>query len=363
MKIIIDILTPKQCMLFQKLSERLEREGHDVFMFTRRYREVNQLLDKRGMNATVIGKHGGKDLRDKLVASAERILKFTPFFKEINPDISLSFASPELARVSYGLGVPHLCISDSPHAVAVSRLTIPLSSRLFTPAAIPKEAWTKYGISAGDITQYNSLDPWAWLHDFKPDESIIDELGLDITKPVITVRVPESYAAYLWNSDSKESSIIWFMNNLKKLQSDLQIVVLPRYEEQINKLRDASVEDVIICDSVVDGASLLYYTDVFVGAGGTMSAEAVLLGVPTFSSYPGDPYLIEQYLIKRGLVVRENNYENLFEMITSLLDDLACEREKQAKKTKELVRDFEDPIDVIVNGFEEFNTGRKKRIR
>ena len=358
MKIIIDILTPKQCMLFQKLSERLERKGHNVYRFTRRYREVNQLLDKKGIDATIIGEHGGKELKDKLVASAERILRLAPIFGEIDPDVSLSFASPELARVSYGLGVPHLCISDSPHAIAVSKLTIPLSSRLFTPTAIPKEAWIKYGISAEEIIQYNSLDPWAWLHDFKPDESIIDELGLDVTKPVITVRVPESFAAYLWNIDSKESSIIWFMNNLKRIRSDLQIVALPRYEEQIKKLRDASVEDIVICDYVVDGASLLYYTDVFVGAGGTMSAEAVLLGVPTFSSYPGDPYLIEQYLVRRGLVVRETNYNNLLNKILSLLNDLDQEKKKQEKKVRKLVSDFEDPIDVIVNGFEVFDIER-----
>ena len=77
MKIFIDILTPKQCMLFSKLSDELEKRGHEVLRTTRKYREVIELLQHKGIEATVVGEHGGKDLSNKLVSSTRRILSLT----------------------------------------------------------------------------------------------------------------------------------------------------------------------------------------------------------------------------------------------------------------------------------------------
>jgi len=109
LKIAIDILTPKQCMLFSKLSEKLENRGHQIFKTTRRYREVLQLLRLKGVDARVVGEHGGKKLIDKLKASAQRTLELASLFEEISPDVAISFSSPEMTRVSYGLKVPHIC--------------------------------------------------------------------------------------------------------------------------------------------------------------------------------------------------------------------------------------------------------------
>ncbi|MEM3041674.1 MAG: DUF354 domain-containing protein, partial [Nitrososphaerota archaeon] len=294
MKILIDILTPKQALLFSKLTEKLRKRGHQVYATTRRYREVLQLLRLKGIEATVVGEHGGGTLINKLRASARRTLELSSLFEAILPDLSISFSSPEMARASYGLKVPHICVNDSPHAEAVARLTIPLSDKLLTPKMIPKRAWTRFGISPEQIVQYYALDPWVWLKDFKPDKRILQELGLDESKPILTFRTEESFAAYLLGKTGKEVSIIPVIRNLLGKDIDLQIVVVPRYDEHISALRQIFGDEVFICETVVDGANLLYHTSVFIGAGGTMSAEAVLLGVPTISCYPGEPTIIEE---------------------------------------------------------------------
>ena len=51
---------------------------------------------------------------------------------------------------------------------------------------------------------------------------------------------------------------------------------------------------------MVDGKDLLSSVDVFVGSGGTMTAESALLGIPTIS-YNAVPNLIENYLVKNKL--------------------------------------------------------------
>jgi predicted glycosyltransferase len=351
-KIALDILTPKQCMFFSKLSERLEKKGHQVLRTTRKYREVNQLLELKGLDAKVIGEHGGKNIADKLKASAQRILEMASYLEEAKPDVAVSFSSPEMARTAYGLGIPHICVSDSPHAEAVARLTIPLTKKLLTPKMIPKKEWVKYGITPDRIIQYNALDPWAWLKDFKPDRRIVQQLGLDTSKPILTFRTEESHAAYLLSKTREESGIVSILKQIFRKARNLQIVIVPRYDDQVNVFRKLFNNKAIVCESTVDGPSLLYYTSIFIGGGGTMTAESALLGKPTFSCYPGKPVIILKYLIRKGLVKLETDSSQLLRKIRLTLNSLDKEKIRQAEKAEKLVKGFEDPIEVILREIE-----------
>lgn len=349
LRVFMDILTPKQCMLFSLLSERLERAGHEVLRTTRQYQEVVQLLRLKGVDAEVVGRHGGGALLGKLEASADRILRLASLVKDWGPDVAVSFSSPEAARVAFGLGVPHVCVSDSPHAEAVARLTVPLSERLLTPMVIPKGAWTRFGIPADRIIQYNALDPWAWLRDFAPDRALLKDLGLDESRPIVTFRAEESLAAYLMGRTAKVPTILPIIRALMRASPDLQVVAIPRYGQQTDALKRALGKGVLVCESVVDGPSLLSQTSVFVGAGGTMTAEAALLGVPTFSCYPGTPFLIEDYLVSRRLVVRETRPEEAAARILETLRNLETARAEQRARARRLTRHFEDPNEVIAD--------------
>ena len=353
MKILIDILTPKQGMLFSKLSERLQKEGHQTFETTRQYREAIQLLTLKGIRAQVVGQHGGETLRGKLEASVERTRELTRITEELHPDIAVSFSSPELSRVAFGLKVPHICLNDSPHAEAVARLTIPLATRLLTPKIIPKSAWTTYGISPKKITQYKALDAWAWLKDFKPNERILSQLGIDKSRPIVVFRTEESQASYLLGKTTKAPVIVPLIENLLKSRVDFQAVAVPRYDAQIASLKEKLEKKVVISESIIDTPSLLHYASVFVGAGGTMTQEAALLGVPAFSCYPGKPYIIENFLIKRGLIVRETQTQRIKQLILKILADPKGARQRQVKKAKKLTDAFEDPIDVAIRAIQE----------
>lgn len=352
MKIITDILTPKQCMFSSKLSVELEKRGHQVFKTTRKYREVVQLLRLKGLEARVVGEHGGKELMSKLRASAKRTFELTSVFEDLGPDVALSFSSPEMARVSYGLKVPHICINNSPHAEAVAKLTIPLSKKLLTPKMIPKTAWTEYGISSEDIVQYNALDPWVWIKDFKPDRRIVQESGLDESKPILTIRTEETFAAYLLGKTQKDTSVTRIIDRLLEAPEPPQIVAIPRYDEQTKALQEVFGDRIAICKSTVDGPNLLYHTSVFVGAGGTMTTEAALLGVPTFSCYPDEPFLILKYLMEKNLVTHETDPEKLAKGILTTLSNRDYEKRKQSGKVRRLVKDFEDPISIIIGEVE-----------
>ena len=79
-----------------------------------------------------------------------------------------------------------------------------------------------------------------------------------------------------------------------------------------------------------------------------MTAEAALLGVPTFSCYPDKPYLVEKYLIEKELVIREANCARVRKKVLRTLRNIDRAKQLQKVKARKLTSSFEDPVEVIV---------------
>jgi hypothetical protein len=352
MKIWIDILTPKQVLFLGALATRLQKAGHEIFLTTRRYREVNQLLETKGYKAKLVGEHGGASIFSKLTASALRVAFLAKHVRQVKPSLAVSFSSVEASRVAFGLSIPHYCVSDSPHAVAVSKLSVPLSKRLFTPWIIPKDVWTRFGISNERIITYRAIDPVVWIRGFRPNERVLKELNLKKDNPIVTVRPEETYAAYMLQENVGQRSVTEdVVQNLLKFGKDLQIVIVGRYDKEfVNKWRRFG-RQVRVTKSIIDGPSLVAHSSLFIGAGGTMTAEAALLGVPTVSIYPGQPTFIEEYLIKIGLIHRSLNPRRLTSASIKMMSDVNFLRKHRAM-SKRFLRSMEDPIAKIVSSLE-----------
>ena len=344
MRIWIDALTPKQANLFSVLVPRLAANGHEVYVTTRHYREVEQLLQIRGTKATVIGRHGGGDLSTKLIESSKRITELAGFVSHRKPDLVISYCSPEAARVAYGIRIPHYAICDSPHAEAVCRLTLPLSRALFAPKVIPKSAWNRYGVASSDIIQYNALDPAVWIREYA-SSGPMGLSGVIGEKPIVLLRPEEEYASYLQTATTKKSIITQLARPLTELGA--QVIVLPRYEEQVEVLTSELASVASVPPNVVDAIALYSRCSAFVGAGGTMSAEAALMGVPTISCYPSEPTYVDNFLFKLKLAERVLSVDRAVARVRRFLVDpnLAI---RQKEKADRVLAKMEDPLQIIM---------------
>lgn len=344
MKVWIDILTPKQALFFEPLIEMLKERGDEVVVTSRRYREVELLLRKRQINSEFIGSHGGKHPDVKLFASIERSKLLTEYFKDDKPDALVSFSSPEGARVAYGLGLINICVSDSPHAEAVSRLTIPLSDCLLTPWIVPDKSWTAYGIERSKIESYKALDPFVWLSRRDLNDKPHSGLNIDKGRNTISLRLEESFASYVSNESYGQEFVL-----IKRLIEEFRnqnIVVLCRYSEQIDKVLKKFKGRVIVPNDVIDGVALLQESDLFIGLGGTMTAEAALVGTPTISFFSGS-YFVERYLVSKGLLTKPRDVDGVIRVSKNFLRDSKIR--KQMKMRASRIRSgMEDPIRVIV---------------
>ena len=342
MKIWIDILTPKQLLFSESIVEKLG-EKHDLLCTSRNYDEVSKLAKIRNFDLVFVGKYGGGDKKTKLKASIDRIEKLSKKIKVFSPDIVISFCSPEAARISFGLGIKHIVFCDSPHADAVMRLTLPLIQKLLIPHIIPKNEFSKYGIDKKNIIQYKAIDAVVTIQ-----RKINEKAALPFKKnnrKNILIRIEEEEASYT----SKSSKIIPIIKKVLKEYGDENIVILGRYTEQIKNLQKIIGKKIKIVKMSFDGKHLLNNTDIFIGSGGTMTAESALMGIPTIS-YNAVPNMIENFLVKKSLIKRETNPNKISNQIKKIFKSSNKESQKKARR---IVKQMEDPIQKLIKIIDE----------
>ena len=345
MRVWIDILTPKQALFFEPLIGALKERGDEVVVTSRRYREAELICRKRQIDAVFIGSHGGKELRNKLSASLERSKLLLEYFEDDKPDALVSFSSPEAGRVAFGLGIINICVSDSPHAEAVSKLTIPLADCLLTPWIVPEKSWTVYGIERSKIESYKALDPFVWLSRKDLSEKFHLDLNIDKSKTTISLRLEESFAAYIKN-DTYTHEFALIQRLIEEFRNQ-NIVILCRYSEQVDAVLKKFKGRVIVPNDIVDGVALLQQSDLFIGLGGTMTAEAALMGTPAISFFSGS-YFVERYLVSKGLLTKPRDIDGVIRVSKNFFRD--PKMKKQIKMRAGRIRaGMEDPIRVIVD--------------
>ena len=336
MKIWFDILTPKQYLFFEYFIQKLQKQ-HKIFCTSRKYQQVNGIEKFGSINPVVIGKHGGKNNVNKLLASLKRSQLLTKKIEKWSPNLLISFCSPEASRVAYGMGIPHIAFSDSPHAEAVMRLSLPYTTKLLTPWIIPKQDFGGFGIDYKNIIKYRAIDAGVIIKNYKKNkQKKLNE------KKIILIRPEESEAAYI----TKKSKTIKIIRKIVEDFPDERKIVLSRYEDQSKNLKKIFGNNISLLSKPVNGNELLRNIDYFVGSGGTMTAESGLLGIPTIS-LNAVPNRIEDFLVKKRIIVRSENPDRISREIYQSLNNLQIIKKKK-EKAKKLVTSFEDPYQVLL---------------
>ena len=342
MKIWIDILTPKQLLFSEPIIEKL-RKKHDLLCTSRDYDEVSKLAKVRNFDLIFVGRHGGNDKKTKLMASIDRMGKMSRKIEVFSPDLAISYCSPEAARISFGLGIKHIAFCDSPHANAVMRLTLPLIQKLLIPHVIPKNEFSRYGIDKKNIISYKAIDAVVTIKR-KIDQN--ESLPFKNNKRKnILIRIEEEEASYT----SKSSKIIPIIKKIVNHYNNENIVILGRYAKQIQNLQKIVGKKAKIVKMSFDGKHLLNNTDIFIGSGGTMTAESALMGIPTIS-YNAVPNIVEKFLVKKHLVKRETNADRISDYIRETFESTNKINQNRAKK---IVRQMEDPIQKLMKVIKE----------
>ncbi len=273
--------------------ETLRARGDDVLVTARDFAQTLGLLERFQLDHTAIGRHRGEKLASKALGLASRSGALVRWARGRRIDLALGHGSNDVSVAAKLLRIPSVTAFDYEWARQQHQINCRLASGVVVPDVIPPERLKPYGATLDKLRRYEGLKEEYYLADFEPDRAVLDELGLDPTKPLAIVRTPPAVSLY----HRFEAPV--FTDVLERLRGE-QVVVLPRTDQQRAELK----ADFIVPERAIDAQSLIAFADLMISAGGTMNREAVALGTPVWTTFEGKLGAVDEALIAQGRMRR-----------------------------------------------------------
>ena len=296
MKVWIDITAPAHVLVFRPLIELLRGRGDDVAVTARDYAQTVQLLERHGIEAELLGRHGGRSRLGKLGTMATRLASLRRFARGHGFDYALAHGSHHLTMTARTLGIPSGTTFDYEYATLQHQLGCRAATAVSVPESIPPERLVRYGVRPPKLRRYTGLKEEYYLADFEPDRAALDPFDVDPEHVLVVVRTPPDVSLYHRKSNPLFPQVLSHVG----LQEDVRAIVLPRTPAQRDYVRALGLPAVVVPDEAVDAQSLIAFADVVVSAGGTMNREAAALGVPVYTTFGGRIGGVDEALMRDG---------------------------------------------------------------
>jgi predicted glycosyltransferase len=295
-RVWIDITNSPHVPFFRPLIRLLRQDGHDVEVTARAFAQTVDLLDLHGIDATIVGTHGGRSRLGKTRVMASRLRELHRWARRVQPDAAIAHGSHDLTITARRLRVPSTTTFDYEYALAQHQLGARAATRVVVPAAIPSARLTRYGLRPPKLVRYPGLKEEYYLADFEPDSGVPASVGVDPDRILVVLRPPPDVALYHRTGNPL------FPRTLAALgrRPDVHAVVLPRTPAQREHVDSLALPSVILPERAVDAQSLIAAADLVISAGGTMNREAVALGVPVYTVFGGRLGGVDESLIRDG---------------------------------------------------------------
>jgi predicted glycosyltransferase len=301
MRVWIDLTNSPHVLVMRPVIECLRAGGHDVRVTARDFAQTIELCERLGIAHTQIGRHRGGRLGAKAVGLASRSAALVRWARAQQRaagrfDVALGHGSNDVSVAAAVLRIPSATMFDYEWATVQHNVNCRLAAAVVVPDAIPPERLRRYGAS-GKIRAYEGLKEEYYLADFEPEDAVLSELGLDVSRPIVVVRTPPVVSLY-HRFENDLFAVVLRRLSAAAVAHGTQPVVLPRVASQRGEL--ARLPGLIVPERAIDAQSLIAYADLVISAGGTMNREAVALGTPVYTTFQGRLGAVDELLIGEG---------------------------------------------------------------
>jgi uncharacterized protein len=296
MRIWIDITNSPHVPFFARMIRDFEQD-HEVLLTCRPLANTLDLLKLEGFSSFQIGRHYGKRLFYKVMGFPVRIFQLYRFLKGRGLDVAVShssFYSPLVARM---LGVRCIYLNDNEHAGG-NRISFMFADTIMIPEHLDLSKIQKQGADPGKVIQYPGVKEgiYLWCLD-----------GLDAKKTSVSAEGSGRKTIYVrpepWTAQYYKGARNFLDQTLLELKDDFRLVLLPRGEIQKAYYQHKRFNGLDVVEASLGLAEIIADCDLFIGAGGTMTREAAVLGIPTISIYQDDLLDVDRYLIEKGFMI------------------------------------------------------------
>ncbi len=346
MLVWLDALTAKQALLMSKIAKILISKGHNVLITTRKYDYTIGIFDLYNIPAVVVGEYGGETLEGKLKSDLERQIKLFELIAERKPDIHVSFTSPSSTRVAYGLKIPILLLTDTPHSIPVNKLTIPLAEKIIAPLCT-RSSWLKAGYQIDNFEFFDGVFEIAWISEFKPDKTILSKMRLKEYEYVV-IRSEEKKASYYDSYARQYSEPTFLVKLLDQIvyKLKLKVIFFPRYEDQLHLVKYRYGNRVLIPRKSVELQSIEAYAKAVISGGSTIAVESALQGVPSITLFPRKVETV-YFLEEKGFPIFHVPYTT--NKSAQQVVDIIENAEAYRRDVSMILKSLENPLPLIIN--------------
>jgi len=290
LKIWIDITNSPHVNFFTPFIEELQSE-HEILITCRPLANTIELLKQGGYDYHIVGKHYGASKLKKAFGFLIRIWQMYFFLRKYKIDVAIShssFYSPVVAKL---LKVKSIYLNDNEHA-AGNKISFRFADKVMVPEFLSTQKVLDQGATEDKIIHYPGVKEGVYLWDF------LDKNNKNDSKKIY-IR-PEPWTAQYYKGEK------FFMDELiVQLQNEYEIILLPRGEKQAEHYRKSKFSKTKIPETPLSLEYIASDCLLFIGAGGTMTREAAVLGIPTISIYQDELLDVDKYLIKNDRMIHE----------------------------------------------------------
>jgi uncharacterized protein len=291
MKIWIDFINTPQVTFFVPFIRDFRESGHEVLLTCRDSGNTVALLRQYDLPFEVIGERAGKGLLQKLTLFPRRMIRLYSYIRKNSVDISASQSSFYQPMVSRLLGIPSFYTNDNEHAKG-NIFGFLFAKRVFLPAALKNESFTSKWPLRKKLSFYPSVK-----------EAIYLSQRNDLTALTSGSKSRIYFRPEPWSAQYYKGPLNFFDEMLLKLAGDGEVMILPRDKNQADHYRQEKFKSVMVAEKPLSLDRIVSDCLLFIGAGGSMTREMAVLGIPVISIYQAELLAVDKYLIGKGLIL------------------------------------------------------------
>lgn len=281
--------------MFAAMIHDLEKD-HEIVITSRPLANTIDLLDLHGFKHKVVGIHYGGKLSAKLFGFPVRVMQLRKFLSSMQVDVAISQSSFHSPVVSRLLGIRSVYMNDNEHASGNIPAFI-CASRIMVPEFLGIEKLRKQWANPAKVIHYPGVKEGIYLWELSSRLSVPGRKVKN--RKVVYVR-PEPWTAQYYKGERN------FMDELLLgIMKHVDVVLLPRGKEQGSHYQTERFKGIQVVNTALDIADIAPNCDLFIGAGGTMTREMAVLGIPTISVYQDELLDVDRYLLKVGAFVHK----------------------------------------------------------
>lgn len=332
MRVLIDITHPADVHLFKNVVRMLRDGGHQVLITAREKDVTVALLNALDMDHICISVIQ-RGILGKGAELIGRDLKLLGIARRFRPDVMVARIGVSIGVVGAILRIPRVVFEDTEHARLQLAISTPFASYICTGTGYRKDFGSRQIRLRGFPVMSYLAPKW-----FQPNADLLCRYGVDPARPYIVLRrvswsaAHDTHLARAGNEDVLRT--VARLSRFGRVLISSEGPLLPEL---------ASYESPVPVEHM---HHLLSFAALYIGEGGTMAAEAAVLGTPSiFCSRLRCGYLLaldEQY----GLLRNTDHLSEGLQIAEQWLARADLQEAWQAKREK-MLEDTEDVTEFL----------------